>query len=425
LRHILLTGDVGKCATLKLYIDESHFQNADARTIASATLRAYEANAPIDSISIAQALTENGQVAARDALFDLMPTPEQEPEFHDCLHTVRYWKLAAPAFEFSTDDALDERLSEITWLWPVYIPRGFVTLLVGDQDQGKSTVAQDFCRTLLQSGRWPDGTVCDDQPSKDQPSKLLWIDTEGALALFRQRLNAWKMARGCFIFPSDPLQELRVDNAADWAWIEAAIEKFKPPLVVLDSLSGGHSGEENSNGEMKAVLKRLAEIAQRHQIAVIVVHHLAKAPAGVPDYPITLNRIRGASSITQFCRSVLALTAPDKNQPELRRLDVIKLNLAKKPPAVGYTLTDSGPAWGNAPEPAQPRRVSDDAIDWLRGAMSGGLRPSDEVWAEAQLAGIGRNAFHAAKKALGVQSNREGGRDGKWFLILEAEEPEH
>lgn len=315
-------------------------------------------------------------------------------------------------FDFSTDELLDDKLSEIHWEWPGYIPRGFVTLLVADQDQGKSTVAQDLCRTRLIGGRWPDGTQCN-----EQAEKLLWIDTEGALALFRQRLRDWKMPRGRFILPPDPLQELAVDNAADWAWIEAAIERFKPPIVVLDSLSGGHRGEENNNDQMKMVLKKMGELAQRYQIAVIVVHHLSKPAAGVPDYPLTLNRIRGASAITQFCRSVLALTAPDKNQPDLRRLDVIKLNLAKKPPAVGYTLTDTGPAWGDAPQPAQPRRAADDAEDWLNEAMSSGVRPSDEVWNEARAAGIGEKALKKAKARLGVISKREGGKEGKWFLV--------
>jgi hypothetical protein len=159
----------------------------------------------------------------------------------------------------------------------------------------------------------------------------------------------------------------------------------------------------------------LAELAQRRQIAIIAIHHLNKAPAGVPDYPITLARLRGATTITQFSRSVLALGVPDKSQPENRRLDVIKLNIAKKPAPVGYILTDDGPAWGKAPEVPKPRRAIDDAIDFLSVALDNGLRPSDEIAAEAKAKGIGSNALNDAKKVLGIKAVREGGSEGRWF----------
>lgn len=354
---------------------------------------------------IADFLSDGGTV---ETLFDLM---ESAPDWNPADAT----ETDAPEFEFSTDSDLDSCLSEITWLWPGYIPNGFVSLIIGEQDTGKSTVAQDFCRTVICGGRWPDGTRCD-----LQADKLLWLDTEGSIALFRQRARAWKIPTGSFIFPRDPLQEIALDSDADLAWIEAAIEHFKPPLVVVDSLSGGHGGEENSNGEMKTVLKRLSAIAQRHNIAILAVHHLSKPAPGVPDYPVNLSRARGAGAITQFCRSVLALTAPDPHNLTARRLDVIKLNLARKPAPIGYELSDDGPAWGKAPEPPKPRRAADDAADWLRDAMAGGMKPSQEIEEKAAQQNISYNALCTAKKQLGIVAKREGGKDGKWFLILDS-----
>lgn len=334
-------------------------------------------------------------------------------EAHVLIDAAKEWTKSTKKFQFTTDDVLDKCLSSIKWLWPGYIPRGFVTLIVGDQDQGKSTVAQDFCRTIFIGGCWPNG-----EPCNIEAPYLLWIDTEGSLALFRQRLHDWNMPRGRFILPTDPIKELAIDNAADWRWIEEAIEELNPPLVVVGSLSGGHSGEENSNDAMKAVLKRLSALAQRRQIAVVVIHHLAKVPSGAPEYPINLNRIRGASSISQFCRSILALSTPDREAPEQRRLDVIKLNISRKPEALGYVLTDDGPAWGKAPEPRSHRRVADDAVEFLRDALANGVRESDAVLTESREANIGMTAFKAAKKILNVRSRREGGKDGRWFLNL-------
>jgi hypothetical protein len=320
-----------------------------------------------------------------------------------------------PTFKFSTDRDLDACLSDISWLWLGYIPNGFPTMVISEQDMGKSTVVQDIARTLISGGRWPDGQELEPLP---QDQKILWIDTEGTLALFRQRLIDWGMPRGRFIFPEDPLKELLLDNPRDWQWIEAAIERFSPPLIVVDALSGSHQGEENSNDNMKLILKRMAELTQRRKIACVIIHHLNKAPFGVPEYPITLGRVRGAGAITQFCRSVLALGIPDKNNPESRRMDVIKMNLAKKPKPIGYALTNSGPVWGDAPEVPQPRRAADDAHDFLLDILANGLVLADDVRAEARAKSIGENSLKAAKRALKVKSHREGGKDGRWFWAL-------
>lgn len=315
-------------------------------------------------------------------------------------------------FSFTTDSDLDERLGEIEWLWPGFIPRGFLTAVVGDQDQGKSQVAQSLCDIILRGSRWPDG-----QPHTPEPdTKLLWIDTEGSIALFHQRAKAWGMPRGRFILPADPLQELTVDDVEHWMWIEAAIERFRPPLVVIDALSGAHkSGKENGNDEMKPVMRKLAALAQRFNIAVVIVHHLNKPAQGLASYPVTIHRLRGATAIPQYCRAILALGTPDMSQPESRRLDVIKLNLARKPESVGYRLSDLGPMWGEAPEAPKQRRAIDDALDFLEVAMKDGPRLASEVQEDARAQKIGSNALRDAMKVASVRAQREGGSNGRWF----------
>lgn len=374
-------------------------------------------------------ITKDGEGQTRATIKSGLDAGEKEPNFKGLSKNPRevgasaispsnaeMQPTPAPiAFKFSTDSDLDACLSDISWLWPGYIPNGFPTMLISEQEMGKSSVAQDLARTLINGGQWPDGQEIVALPD-DQ--KLLWIDTEGTLALFRQRLKDWGMPRGRFILPEDPLKEVMLDNARDWQWIEAAIEHFSPPLIVIDALSGSHSGEENSNDTMKLILKRMAELTQRRKIAAVIIHHLNKAPFGVPEYPITLARVRGAGTITQFCRSVLALGVPDKSNPESRRLDVIKMNLARKPAPVGYALTNTGPVWGDAPEMPLPRRAIDDARDFLLDILANGLVPTIDVYAEAEAKGVGVNSLKDAKKALNIKAHREGGKDGRWFWAL-------
>ncbi len=361
-------------------------------------------------------LPAKGDVAdffeAGGTLTEVLALAEAAPDWAPEIKAKAEEAPAAFQFEFTTDADLDDHLNEISWLWPGFIPRGLVTGIVAGQDQGKSTVAQNLCDIILRGTRWPDG-----QPHTPEPdTKLLWIDTEGSLALFHQRAKAWGMPRGRFILPSDPLQELAIDDAENWQWIEAAIERFRPPLVVIDALSGAHRhGKENGNDEMKPIMKKLASLAQRHNIAIIVIHHLNKPAPGVSEFPITIHRLRGATAIPQYCRSIIALGTPDTSRPNSRRLDVIKLNLCPKPEPIGYELGDHGPEWGAAPEPPKPRRAVDDAIDFLQVALANGRRPADEVQAEARAQGIGGNALNDAKKALRVEAKREGGKDGRWF----------
>lgn len=317
-----------------------------------------------------------------------------------------------PAFEFSTDNELDSQLGNIEWLWEKYIPRGFVTGLVGEQDTGKSTVAQDFCRTQLVGGQWPDGENC------TRADKLLWIDTDGNLPLFHQRLKSWNMPRGRFVFPPDSLQELAIDNPENWRWIERAVEKFRFPVVVIDALSGSHNGKSNDEDSMKVIMKRLHALAQKHKIAVVVIHHLNKTAAGVPAYPITVGRLRGSGAISQYCRSILALTTPDATQPNERRLDVIKLNIARKPEPVGYILTDQGPQWGAAPEPSQPHRAAHDAEEFLRAELADGAKAAHDVRDNAIGAGLSDYALKQARKDIGVKTEKSRAPNGGWLWAL-------
>ncbi len=96
LRGVLSIGDADKMAALKLKLEPEKFHDPNARTIANVLWQQYEALAKIDSISIGDIL-KNQDKQAFDALFDfILPTPEDEPDFQDCLYTVLNWKSSQP-----------------------------------------------------------------------------------------------------------------------------------------------------------------------------------------------------------------------------------------------------------------------------------------------------------------------------------------
>lgn len=72
-------------------------------------------------------------------------------------------------------------------------------------------------------------------------------------------------------------------------------------LIVLDTISRFHSGDENSNGEMGQLLNRLEKIAVRTGAAVLFLHHVSKS-SGRDGSDTGQHASRGASVLTDNAR---------------------------------------------------------------------------------------------------------------------------
>jgi hypothetical protein len=312
---------------------------------------------------------------------------------------------------------LDGILSDVSWLWPNWIPNGFPTVVCGGWSAGKSNVALDWCQRILTGENWPDGAQ---NPRIGRDDHILWIDTEASQALLRQRVVERGMDDSRFILPPNPLREIQLDNENDWRFIDGALEDFKPPLVVVDSLSGGHGGDSNSNDFMKNIMKRIASTAQRHNCAFVVMAGLKKSIEGLNRWPVTMDMIMGASAVAQYARSVIGVGAPDPRQPNERAMMSVKNNLAPAPPMLGYSIHDFGPAWGDAPAPVSHKSAHAEARAFLLDNLGDGqMRPSQELIEACVMSGVcSERTLKDVFKALGGKAKREGGRDGRWFWSL-------
>lgn len=100
-------------------------------------------------------------------------------------------------------------------------------------------------------------------------------------------------------------------------------------LGVVDSLWGTSQGNDR-DAEIGLTTKWLAQQARDTGKPILLSHHLRKR--GMFDLDeITLDRVRGSSTIVQTARLVWALDAPHPDAPERKRLSVIKPNLAAFP----------------------------------------------------------------------------------------------
>ncbi len=117
--------------------------------------------------------------------------------------------------------------------------------------------------------------------------------------------------------------------------IENCITRRAIDIVMLDPFVKSHAVEENSNTAMDAVMRLLADMAVKHDIAIDVPHHARKGPSN----PGNADAGRGASAMKDAARLVYTLARmtteeaqtlgiAEKDRHYLIRMDSAKVNIA-------------------------------------------------------------------------------------------------
>jgi len=307
--------------------------------------------------------------------------------------------LAANVPEWATGVDVSKCYGAVTWLWPRFIPNGHVTLLVGPQGGGKSFLAAHLMAVVTAGlEAWPDG-----EPYTGGAGEVILVETESMRGETMRRCEAAGGVLTRVKFPSsDPLYIPTLPK--DVARIEELADFTRARLIVIDSLSGGAAGDENSGGDMRTVLTRLAALAARLNVGVLAVHHLRKKSQLEPDRP-TLDRVRGSSAISQYARSVIALWRPDGESDGPVRVESLKSSFCKPPEPFGFTIGDNGLTFGDAPD-VEPKAatVHERACEFLRVELQSGPRRAADILHDAELAGYSRPTLYKAKSALRVVS---------------------
>ena len=137
--------------------------------------------------------------------------------------------------------------------------------------------------------------------------------------------------------------------ATNEAAVDALVSKLiaqKIDVLILDPLIKFHAVNESDPAAMEVVMRALSNVASRAQVAIDVLHHIRKQPAGTSG-SATVDDGRGASSIIAAVRSARVLnpmTAQEADRAGIAegdrwryvRLDNGKANMA--PPAAARWL---------------------------------------------------------------------------------------
>lgn len=307
----------------------------------------------------------------------------------------------------------------VEWLWHDRIALGKLSLLVGQPGLGKTFLACDIAARVSTGDAFPDGSL----PATGEAAILTCED--GAADTLRPRLDAAgadvsKVHHIDGICSSDGKPHFlslasHLPAVGEWLSLHPEVR-----LLVVDPISAFMGeGDSHKNAEVRAVLGPLAELAERHRLAVLGITHLSKGQAKA------INRIIGSIAFVAAARAAW-LIGEDPDDVERRLLLPVKNNLGKAG-GLAYRLVGDNQStrveWDSEPVLISADDIDDDgertpideAMAWLEAQLANAAVPSAGVLKRAKADGIAERTLHRAKKELGIISEREG-KNWVWRL---------
>ena len=327
-------------------------------------------------------------------------------------------------------DEIEERETE--WLWDNKIPAGELCLLSGLAGQGK-TFWTCYLSAIISNGwNWPDGTPC------PQGNVLFFRGEDSIEKTVKPRLRA----NGANVSRVMLLNGIEDDTALTLHHVDVIRDAINQPqqknglpvrLVIIDPMAD-YMGDtkENSNCEVRSVLKRLKAIAEETGVTFLLIQHTGKA-----DRDNMQQRVLGSTGIVASCRASFCLFT-DKETGN-RIFAPMKNNLAVDPTSVVFTIDASVRGGQVQVIDWELRKSADDIADemreayqhgrgrkpkesseaenWLHDFLSDGRKPvgneddpaSGTVRCESEQAGHSWATIRRVQKSLGVTSKKDCG----------------
>ena len=328
--------------------------------------------------------------ALRDKLsyFDLRPEDKTE-------HKTKAEDLV-PMIRIS-----DIETKEVGFLWNPYIPFGKLTILQGDSGNGKTYLAMYLCAACTNGKPLPHMEMI-------EPCNVIYQTAEDGLDdTIKPRLEeaGADLSRVLTIndYDTDPL------TLADER-IEKAIRQTDAKLVIIDPIQAflGANVDMNRANEVRPLLRKIADVAQRTGCAIVLIGHLNKASGQQSGY-----RNLGSIDFRAASRSVLVV-GKSKDDPNIRVMAHDKSSLAPAGTSLAFVLGDEdGFRWIgdydvtadellSGIEKKAPSKIHE-AKDLILNMLSNGKEVlSEDIDRVAIKRGISSRTVRDAKKELGI-----------------------
>ena len=170
--------------------------------------------------------------------------------------------------------AIDPQPDAPQWLVRDLWSAAAVGVLGGSPKVGKSWLGLDLAVSVASGtpalGRFPVETT---------GPALVYL-AEDALPRVRDRVAQLCCHRGIELSRLDlhvvTADRVRLDTERDQLALDRTVARIRPALLLLDPLVRLHSRDENSASDLASLLGFLRTLNRRYQLALVLVHHMAK-----------------------------------------------------------------------------------------------------------------------------------------------------
>lgn len=318
----------------------------------------------------------------------------------------------------------DVEAREVEYLWDQRLPVAMLSGLEGNPGDGKTFIALEIA-AQGSKGRQPYSKT------KCQPFSTLYMSYENITAITtKQRFAAMGgEQKKLFVLNGarNPDGTERPITLADVGTIEAAIKKTHARLVIIDPLQSymGANVDSHKANETRPLLDALAKVAERLNVCILIIRHLAKSSGGR-----SVHKGLGSIDITGAMRSVMMVgTAPD--EPQNRALVHTKSNIGPLAESLRFSIEGKGNAakivWRGpseltaadltAPDTGKRRETQiGRAQKYLLTALADGPHPVTAL-VEGSDGEFSLQVLNKAGKELGIRKSRKG-ESGAWVWGL-------
>lgn len=255
---------------------------------------------------------------------------------------------------------------DIEWFWDPYVPLGRLTMLGGDPGAGKSFITTAISAALSRGDSLPG-----EAEGVRGPTVTLMLNAEDDPGdTIKPRLeNLHADMTKIFVSTEDIILD-----ADGFESIRQMVADTSAKLVIIDPIVAflGPKVDMNRANEVRHIMKALGRLAKSLKIAIIIVRHNRKQPAG-QSAGKAIYAGNGSIDFTAAVRSELAVVE-SKNGTKF--LNHIKTNSSRKGKSIQYTieaLADGSGlfSWGNMIDPVVDQSVT--------GKLSSKFRDEEKV----------------------------------------------
>lgn len=318
----------------------------------------------------------------------------------------------------------DVQVQQMEWLWPNRIPKGMLSLIVGNPNAGKTFAACSIIASVTTAGDWPDCL------NTAQPGRVLFFGEEDSFSrILKPRILAnggdCRLVSGfeC-VLAEGKEQEFSVAEHIEL--LQKAVDSFGDvALIVFDPITAYlRRVNANDNVEVRCAMIGLQRLAQKTGVTILGLSHFSKKADLEAIY-----RILGSTAFVAAARSVWAVIHEKTDSADRRIFAPIKSNYSIDPTGLAFKIIDGAVCW--QPEPIeQPidailqqsadnrRREKNLAKDWLKHRLEGSTLPAVKILADAEAAGFSRTTIHRAADDLGVLKKRSAAEGNRSFWSL-------